>query len=42
MSDEEEQFQSSNTYWISEKLIDDDERVRGHCHITGQFRGAVH
>ena len=42
MSEEEEQFQSSSTCWISEKLIDDDERVRGHCHITGQFRGAVH
>ena len=41
--EEEEQSQSSNTCWISEKLIDDDdERVRGHCHITGQFRGAVH
>ena len=39
---EEEKFQSSSTCWISEKLIDDDERVRGHCHITGQFRGAVH
>ena len=40
---EEEQFQSSNTYWICDKLIDDDdEKVRDHCHITGKFRGAAH
>ena len=39
MSEEvEEQFQSSNTYWICEKLIDnDDEKVRDHYHITGKF-----
>ena len=33
----------SNSYWICEKLIDnDDEKVRDHCHITGKFRGAAH
>ena len=38
MSEEEEQFQSSNTCWICEKLIDDDdEKVRDHCHVTGKF-----
>ena len=42
MSDKE-QFRSSNTCWISEKLIDDDdEKVRGHCHVTGKFRGTAH
>ena len=36
MSEEEEQFQSSNTCWICEKLIDDDDdKVRDHCHIFG-------
>ena len=41
--EEEENFQSSNTCWICEKLIeDDDEKVRDHCHITGKFRGAAH
>ena len=31
--EEEEQFQSSNTCCIWEKLIDDnDEQVRDHCH----------
>ena len=43
MTEEEEEFQSSNTCWICEKLIeDDDEKVRDHCHITGKFRGAAH
>ena len=42
-AEEDKQFQSSNTYWICEKLIeDDDEKVRDHCHITGKFRGAAH
>ena len=43
MSEEEEQFQSSNTCWICKKLIDhDNEKVRDHCHITGKFRGAAY
>ena len=41
--EEEEEFQSSKTCWICEKLIEnDDEKVRDHCHITGKFRGAAH
>ena len=40
---EEEQFQSSNTCWICEKHIDDDDKeVRGHCHITENFGNASH
>ena len=43
MNQEEKQSQSSNTCWISEKLIDDgDEKIRDHCHITGKFRNAAH
>ena len=38
---EEEQFQSSNTCWISEKLIDDG-NIRDHRHINEKFRGAAH
>ena len=39
----EEQFQSSSTCWICEKLIDDDnEKVRDHCHVAGKFRGTAH
>ena len=42
MGEEEEQFQSSNTCWICEKLIDDDnQKVRDHCHKTRKFRGAA-
>ena len=43
MTEEEEQFQFSNTFWICEKLIEnDDEKVRGHCRNTGKFRDAAH
>ena len=44
MSEEEEHlFHRSNSCWICEKLIDnDDEKVRDHCHVTGKLRGAVH
>ena len=35
MSEEEEQIQSSNTYWVCEKLIENyDEKNRDHCQIT--------
>ena len=41
--DKENLFQKTNSSWICEKLIDnDDEKVRDHCHITGKFRGAAH
>ena len=39
---EEHLFQESNNCWICKKLIDNDEKVRNHCHVTGKFRGAVH
>ena len=44
MSEEEEHlFQQSNSCWVCEKRIDnDDEKVRDHCHVTGKFRGAAH
>ena len=44
MSEEEEHlFQQSNSCWICKKLIDnDEEKVRGHCHVTGRFRVAAH
>ena len=41
--EEEEEFQSSNTCWICEKLINNnDDKVRDHCHLAGKFRGAAH
>ena len=43
ITEEEEEFQLSNTCRICKKLIDnDDEKVRDHCHVTGRFRGAAH
>ena len=42
-AEEEERFQLSNFCWICDKLFDvGDEKVRGHCHITGKYRGAAH
>ena len=40
MSEEEKHlFHQSNSCWICKKLIDnDEEKVRDHCHVTGQFR----
>ena len=41
--EKEEQFQSSITCWIYEKIIENDnEKVRDYCHITGKYRGAAH
>ena len=41
--EEEHLFQQSNSCWICKKLIHDDvEKVRGHCHVTGKFRGAAY
>ena len=31
---EEEEFQSSNICWKREKLDNDNENVRDHCHVT--------
>ena len=43
ISEEEEHlFQQSNSCWICEKRIDNDEKVRDHCHVTGKFREAAH
>ena len=44
MNEEEEHlFQQSNSCWICKKLIDnDEEKVRGHFHVTGRFSGAAH
>ena len=38
---EEKNFRSINTCWICGKLVED-EKVRGHCHIVGKYRGAAH
>ena len=40
-AEEEEQFEKSKICWICNKLIENDE-VRDHCHIAGNYRGAAH
>ena len=43
IEEEKNLFQQSNSCWVCEKLIDnDEEKVRDHCHVTGKFRGAAH
>ena len=41
MAEKEKKIRSNNTYWICEKLIED-EKVRDHCHIARIYRGAAH
>ena len=43
INEDEERFQSSNKFWICDKLFDvGDNKVRNHCHITGKYRGSAH
>ena len=39
---ENELFERTNTCWICGKLIDLDQKVRDHCHITGKYRATAH
>ena len=40
---DEEKFQSSNIYWVCDKLFDvGDNKVRDHCHVTGKCEGSAH
>ena len=32
----------TNICWICGKLIDCDDKVKDHCHVTGKYRGAAH
>jgi hypothetical protein len=40
-ADEEEHFQRGDTCWICQKKTNGD-KVRDHCHITGEYRGVAH
>ena len=40
--EEEEQFEKTEICWICNKLIENDNKVSDHCHITGKYRGAAH
>ena len=41
--DDEVCFESAQVCHICQQiLVDDDDRVRDHCHFTGMYRGAAH
>ena len=41
-AEDEARFQSSNKWWICDKLFDfGDKKVRDHCHVTGKYRGST-
>ena len=42
-AEENEEFERSNICWICGKLIEiGDNKVKDHCHITGNYRGSCH
>ena len=42
-AEDEERFQSSNKCWICDQLFNvANNKVRDHCHITGEYRGSAH
>ena len=41
-AEENEEFERSNSCWICEKLIEFNDKVRDHCHITDFYRGCAH
>ena len=40
--EEQESFDNATRCWVCNKDFVDDDKVRGHCHYTGKFRGAAH
>ena len=41
--EDDEDFENSSKCWISDSsYVDDDVKVRDHCHITGKYRDAAH
>ena len=42
-TEDENNYQNSENCWIcNEKIINNKDKVRDHCHITGKYRGAAH
>ena len=41
-AEENEEFERSNICWICDKLIENEDKVRGHFHITRNYTGSAH
>ena len=41
-AEQNEEFERSNICWICGNLIEFNDKVRDHCHITGKYRGSAH
>ena len=41
-AEENEEFERSIICWIYGKLIENEGKIRDHCHITGNYRGSTH
>ena len=41
--EDNEDFKNSTKCWIcDDNYVDNDVKVRDHCHITGKYRGSTH
>ena len=41
--EDEEKYQKPQNYWIcNQKIINNKDKVKDHCHITGKYRGPAH
>ena len=41
-AEENEGFERNNICWICGKLIEFNDKVKDHCHISGKYRGSSH
>ena len=42
-AEDDKDFENSIKCWICDKVyVDEDVKVRGHCHTTGKYKGSVH
>ena len=41
-AEENEGFEKSSICWVCGKLIEFNDKVRDHCHISGKYRGSSH
>ena len=43
IKEDKDNFKSSTKYWICNNfVVEDDVKVRDHCHVTEKYRGTAH